>query len=354
MRIYSTLHLQIFVIAIFCTTIFSNVNAQSIETDPGAYMTAIANTKVNMDKTYLGYMSAVAHSGRAKKVEKLRQQTLQSILDCKYKIADIPYFKGDNSLRKSSMNYVDLCYKVFNDDYAHIVNMEDIIEQSFDEMQAYILLQEKTNEKLNEAADTVEKAQADFAAKYNVKIVDTKNEISQNMEITSKINHYRDQIYLIFFKCNWQDGEITKAINAKKLTGLEEARNALDNYAKEGLLALDSLNNFQGDHSLAQACKQALQFYQKTAENDLPKITDFFLKEENFNKIKKATDAKPQGSLSKQDVDAYNKAVNDYNASINSYNQLNANLNNTRNQVINNWDNAQKQFLDAHVPHMKS
>ena len=349
----STKHFLPVTIIVFLIMMSVELTAQSLDTDPGAYMTAITNAEEGMDKTYLAYMSAVAHSGRAKKVEKLRQQTLESIQNCKFKISDLPYFKHDNSLRQSSMNYVDVCYKVFNDDYAHLVNMEDIIEQSFDEMELYILLQEKTNQRIHDAADTMEKAQKDFAAKYNVTVIDTKDEVSENMELTSKINHYRDQVYLVFFKCNWQDGQITKAINEKKLTGLEEARNALDAYAKEGLLALDSLSNFQGDHSLAQACKQALQFYQQLAENDMQKVTDFFLKEENFNKIKKATDAK-QGSLSKQDVDAYNKSVNDYNASINSYNQLNTNINNKRNQVLDNWNNSDKQFLDTHIPHMKS
>ena len=340
-----------FIACLFITV--TKLSAQNTD-NPGDYMTAISNAEMNMDKTYLAYMSAVAHSGRAKKVEKMRQQTLQSILDCKYKISDLPYYKGDNSLRKSSMDYIDVCYKVFNDDYAHLVNMEDLIEQSFDEMQLYILLQEKTNERLKQAGDSVQQAQTNFATKYNVKVVDTKNEVSENMKIADQVNHYRDQLYLLFFKCNWQDDQITKAINQKKLTGLEEARNALDTYAKEGLLALDSLNNFQGDHSLAQSCKQALQFYQKLAENDLPKITDFFLKEENFNKIKQAMSVKPQSSLTKQDVDTYNKAVNEYNASINTYNQLNANMNNGRNQVIDNWNNSNNQFLDAHIPHVKS
>lgn len=340
-----------FAVCLFITV--AKLNAQSTD-NPGDYMAAISNAEMNMDKTYLAYMSAVAHSGRAKKVEKMRQQTLQSILDCKYKIADLPYYKGDNSLRKSSMDYIDICYKVFNDDYAHLVNMEDLIEQSFDEMQLYILLQEKTNERLKQAGDSVAQAQKIFAEKYNIKLIDEKNEVSENMKITDHVNHYRDQLYLLFFKCNWQDDQITKAINQKKLSGLEESRNALATYAKEGLLALDSLNSFEGDHSLAQSCKQALQFYQKLAENDLPKVTDFFLKEENFNKIKQATNAKPQSSLTKQDVDAYNKAVNDYNASINTYNQLNTNMNTERNQVINNWNNSTDAFLDAHIPHVKS
>ena len=135
---------------------------------------------------------------------------------------------------------------------------------------------------------------------------------------------------------------------------MKKSRNALATYAKEGLLALDSLNNFQGDHSLAQSCRQALMFYQKHAETDLPKVTDFFLKEENFNKMKKAMDLKDQSSLTKQEVDTYNKAVKDYNAGINQYNQLNNNINTSRKQIIDNWNNANNQFLDAHIPHVNS
>src|SRR4026209_2799410 len=91
----------------------SALTAQDLN-DPGAYMTAISNAETEMNKTYMAYLSAVAHS-KARKVEKLRQQTVESITNCKYKIIDVPFYKGDNSLRKSSITYVDMVYKVFND-----------------------------------------------------------------------------------------------------------------------------------------------------------------------------------------------------------------------------------------------
>lgn len=331
-----------------------NLNAQNINSDPGAYMSAITHVEMAMNKTYLAYMSAVAHNGRAKKVEKKRQQTLKSIQDCKMQIANLPYFKGDNSLRKCNMDYVDMCYRIFDDDYTHIVNMEDLVEQTFDEMQLYILLIEKTNDKLQEAIDRVDSAGKEFGQKYNITIVNENDKISKDMEITSEVTKYRYKLFLLFYKCNWQDGEITKAVNDKKLTNIEEARNALDTYAKDGLAAMDSLNNFHGDQYLAQTCKQSLQFYQKLAENYLPKITDFFLQTENFNKLQKAFSLKPKKSLTKQEVDNYNKAVNDYNAGINNYNQLNSLINTQRQQIIDNWNNAEKRFMDAHIPYVRS
>src|SRR6266487_1971141 len=158
-----------FAIAIVASSVLQPhaLQAQTLD-NPGSYMTAVNNAQNEMNKKYMAYMSAAAHSGQAKRIEKMRQQTLESITNSKFKIIDLPYYKGDNSLRKSSIDYVDLCYKVFNEDYAHIVNMEEIAEQSFDEMEAYLLLQEKTNEKIKEVYAYMGSAENVFANKYNV------------------------------------------------------------------------------------------------------------------------------------------------------------------------------------------
>lgn len=327
-------------------------NAQDL-TNPGTYMTAVSNAQNEMDQKYMAYMSAAAHGRRARKLEKMRKQVLESVINCKYKITDLPYYKGDNSLRQSSIDYVQLCYNVFNDDYTKIVNMEEIAEQSFDEMQAYILLQEKTSEKIKEASAKMQKASKEFAAKYNVNLIETKSELGEKMEVAGKLNHYQNQVYLIFFKCNYQDVQITDAMNKKKVNDVEQSRSALIRYANEGLLALDSLKTFQGDATLSSACKQLLQYYKKSAENDIPKQTDFYLKQENFDKIKKALEAKSANDRTKEDIDAYNKAVKEINAASNTFNNLNASMNNTRHEMLDNWEKTQKEFADTHMPRYK-
>lgn len=320
----------------------------------GAYMTSVTNAQGEMNKKYMAYVSAAAHGKRLRKVEKLRQAAIESIQQSKFNTIGLPLFKGDNSLRQKSIDYINFCYKIFNEDYAHIVNMEEISEQSFDEMQAYLLLQEKTGEKLKEATATINKAYTDFAAKYNVNMVEgEKSELGQKMEVASKLNHYYNQIYLVFFKCNWQDGKLTEALNAKKLNDAEQSRNALIKYATEGLAALDTMKSFMGDPSLAVACRQALQFYKKNAEIELPKQLDFYLKQENFDKMKKAFEAKSQSDRKKEDVDAYNKGVKDINAAVNAFNQSINTTNNNRTQVLQNWENTQKSFFDTHMPYYK-
>lgn len=336
-----------------CCIVFANITFAQTFDDPVSYMKAIGDAHKEMNQKYMAYVSAAGHGRRARKVEKLRMQTLESITNTRYKIIGLPLYKGDNSYRKSSIDYVQFCYNIFNEDYKKIVNMEEIAEQSVDQMQAYLLLQEKTEEKLKEASAMINKAERDFATKYNINLIESKDELGEKMEVAGKLGHYNDRVYIVFFKCNWEDGELTKALNNKKFTEAEQARNALINYANEGLQALtaDSLRSFMGDPALAQACKQALQFYKKNAETDAPKMMDFYLKEENFEKIKKAMDAKV--TKTKEDVDAYNKAVKEINAGVNAYNQTNQTVNANRSQVIDTWEKTEKSFTDLHMPYYK-
>ncbi|MEO6454626.1 MAG: hypothetical protein ABIN97_11155, partial [Ginsengibacter sp.] len=216
----------LFILAITAETSF----AQDLS-NPGEYITAVSNAQTEMNKKYMIYMSAAGHGRSARKVDKLRQQALESINSSRFKTVDLPIYKGDNTLRQSSIDYMKLCYNVFNDDYSKIVNMEEIAEQSFDEMQAIILLQEKANEKLTEALDKMSAASKTFAAKYNVKLIDSKDELSDKLEQTGKLTHYKNEVYLVFFKCNWQDEEVVKALNAGKITEAEQGRTSLIRYA---------------------------------------------------------------------------------------------------------------------------
>lgn len=340
-----------FVMTFFCTGLQSF--SQSPDANPGNYITAVSNAQADMNKKYLAYVSAVAHGRRARKIEKMRQQVLESITQSRYKTIDLPMYKGDNSLRQSSIDYIKLTYDIFNEDYARIVNLEEIAEQSYDEMQRYLLLQEKTGEKLKEANDKMSQAQKDFAAKYNVTLLENKSEISEKSATASRLNRYMNQVFLIVFKCQWQDGELVKAINNKKVNEVEQSRVALLRYATEGLKEIDQYKHFNNDASLAAACRQVLNFYKGIAEKEVYTFTDFLLKQENFEKIHASFSAKSGADKTKAEVDAYNKAVNDINAAINNNNKLNNAVNGQRVQVLNNYQQTEKSFADTHMPYFK-
>jgi hypothetical protein len=327
--------------------------AHAQDDNPGVYMNSISKARGDMDAKYMAYVSAAAHGRRARKVEKLRQEVLDNITQSRYNTIDLPKYKGDNSLRQGSIDYIQLCYIIFSEDYKKIVNVEELAEQSVDEMQAYLLLQDKVNEKLNEATAALRKVNKEFASKYNVNLVEESTALSEKMETAGKLTTYINAVYLAFFKCNWEDGQMTKAMNDKKVNDVEQARSALISYANEGLQSLDTLKPFEGDPSLANACKAALKFYKRAAENDMPKLTDFYLKEEDFEKLKKSFNGKTPSGRTQADVDAYNKAVKDINQAVGAFNQTNNRLNNDRNQVVKDWENEDKRYADEHMPHYK-
>jgi hypothetical protein len=220
-------------------------------------------------------------------------------------------------------------------------------------MQAYLLLQEKTSQKLEEANDKRNKATKEFTEKYNINLTYVKSEQGDKQKKASEVIEYRNKIYLIFFKCNWQWGELNKAMDTKKVTAIEQARTALISYAKEGMVALDTLKNFDGDPSLANTCRHALNQYKRMAENDVPKMTDYYLKEENFEKVKRSFESKPQNNRTQQDVNAYNKAVNEMNAAVNTFNSTSKQTNTTANEIANNYNKTDKEFGDKHTPYFK-
>ncbi|MFT3846195.1 MAG: hypothetical protein QM725_14155 [Lacibacter sp.] len=173
------------------------------------------------------------------------------------------------------------------------------------------------------------------------------------MKKAGLVMKYRNEVFLHFFKCNWQWNELGKAIKSGKITDVEQARNAVINYAQEGIKGLDTLKNFEGDPSLANACKYALNQYKRMTETDVPKLTDYFLKAEIFEKVKKSFDSKSQRDRTKEDIDGYNKAVNDMNAGVNTFNNINKTLFDAQNNILNTWEKADKKFADDHTPYFK-
>ena len=107
--------INLLLLAVFVFT--SSLLAQDLDR-PGMYMDAMENAHKEMDQKYMAYMSASSHGKRARKVEKLRAQVVESISNTKSKVLDLPYYKGDNSLRQSNVDYINICYTIFNEDYA--------------------------------------------------------------------------------------------------------------------------------------------------------------------------------------------------------------------------------------------
>ena len=216
---------------------------------------------------------------------------------------------------------------------------------------AKLLAQEKASEVLAAAQERIQPVYTAFAEKHNVRLVDGgESRLDKRMRQVGLVNAYYNQVFLIFFKSYKQEAYVMEALNRKDVNGLEQNRGTLIRYADEGLRRLDTLEGFKGDGSLATACRKVLEFHKREGESQLPGVNDYLMKSDEFEKIKKAFDAKPANRRTQDDIDAYNQAVEDINAAVNSSNQMLTAINNGRENVLNNWNVTRKRFMELHVP----
>ena len=297
-------------------------------------------------------MSEVAHGNRARKMEKRRMDLLNSVNEAINEGGKLRPYKGDVALRNAYKEYWVVMLSIFKEDYHKIVDMEEVAEQSYDAMEAYLLVQEKARQKLNDAYEKVPKAYEAFALKHHVQLTEGQTtKLSQRLDQAGKVNSYMNTVFLLFFKSSVQEGLILKAMEANDVNGVEQGKNSLAKFSVEGLARLDTLKPFKGDGSLLTACRKVLEFQKGEAESQVSFMTDFLMKKEEFEKLKKSFDTKPANKRAQADVDAYNKAINEYNKAVNSYNKTSNDLNTSRNKVVSQWETTQKRFMDLHVPY---
>jgi predicted nuclease with TOPRIM domain len=139
-------------------------------------------------------------------------------------------------------------------------------------------------------------------------------------------------------------------MNNKDLSGIQQNANALNTAAKEGLELLKNYKGFGTDKSVVLATKKVFEFYIRATENEISKITDYYIVNEDFEEIKKSIDNTPERKRTQKQLDAYNAKVKEINKAAQTYNITNQSLNTKRQKLFNNYENQKNSFLDRHIP----
>ncbi len=332
---------------IFLLLVLNHTNAQ--ELTAGVYLDHIGTQYTEVSKDMMSYTSAASHGKGAKKVEKKRQELILTMKEAERTIRRMRPFEGDHQLRDTVAAYFKLSHLVLLEDYGKIVDMEEIAEQSYDAMEAYMLAKEKANEKLDSSYERVREQHDQFAKKHNIRIVENDSKLSQKLQTSGKVYTYYNKVYLVFFKSYKDEAYLLEAMGKGDVNAMEQTKNSLANSSAEGIKKIIAIGFFNTDGTLKNVCQQLLSFYQHEASKTTDHI-DFFLKNENYEKIKKAFDAKRPNDRTKADVDQYNTAVKEYNTSVNKFNAINNDLNKRRSDLINLWNKTSDNFLSKYVP----
>lgn len=340
--------LLFFSLSFLCLLHVTRSFAQDFE-HAGQYMDHINKANGELSIKYLVYLSAVSHGKSARKVEKRRAEVVNAINDTRYLVQTMPPWKGDRSLKDTTVAYLKILYSVFNEDYGKIVNMEEIAEQSYDAMEAYLLAQEKAHEKLDDASDRQHNVQTQFAKKNDIKLIEGNSEIEQKSKIVNAVMKHANEVYLVFFKSHKQQGYLIEAVERKNIVSIEQNLNSLEKFSDEGIKKLGDMKGYLNDGSLIASCRRMLSHYKEEVKKGTA-ITDFILKTEEFVKMKKQFESKPSGKRTQQDVDQFNKGVNDINAASKVFNEQMADQNKKSNAALNDWNKTYSKYLDEHMP----
>ncbi len=328
---------------------FNVYRANSQTSSPVEYMERFTTIMNQTKDESWQYLKAASKGKGARKVENKRQDLVKELYTAKGQIKRMNAYKGNTELKDAVVTYMELQYTVLKGDYDKILDMEDIAEQSYDAMEAYLLAKEQASQKLNDAYEVVDAAVEKFAAENNITLVEgEKTKRDEKMEHASEVLHYYNEAYLIFFKVYKQEAYVLEALSRNDIGAFQQHVNALKSDCKEAKQKLSSLAAFDGDYDLKKALTTAVAFYQNESETDLPTFSNFYLKKDEFEKIKKSFDAIKQKDRTQKDVDQFNQAVNSVNEASQNFNATNEKLNKERKKTLDTWSKEVDRFFSTH------
>ncbi len=328
-------------------SIFAHAQTES----PVDYMQAISEQFNAISSDMMSYTSAAAHGKSARKVDKKRSELLLQIKESERNVRKMKPFNGSSNYRDAVIEYFRVTYIVLNEDYAKILDMEEIAEQSYDLMEQYMLTKEKASEKINQEFERVQEEKKVFAANNNVNLISgEESKLSLKIKTAGEVSDYYHTLFLLFFKSYKNEIYLLEAINKGDLNAMEQNKNALLASATEDYVKTGPIESFKGDATVKNACQQMLNFYKMEASQKIPQLIEFELVKENYEKMKTAMDAKRPNERTKKDIDDYNAAINTYNKQIQNVNAVHNDLNKKRSQLLDNWNNAVDNFFHKHTP----
>lgn len=125
------------ILLFLCLVAFQTINAQKFK-NANEYLSFIGNENRKISKSSWNYTKSVAHSKSPRKIEGDRKRLLKSYERAMMKIKRATPFEGEDAFKKQILEYMDLRTNILKNDYAKIVDMKEVAEQSYDFMEAYI------------------------------------------------------------------------------------------------------------------------------------------------------------------------------------------------------------------------
>ncbi|WP_127845777.1 hypothetical protein [Psychroflexus aestuariivivens] len=313
------------------------------------YLEFVDDYSKDISKRMWNYTTAIAHSKNDRNIERKRNQIIKAYDKGIEAIQSAKSFEGEEFKAKVIESF-ELNKNLLNQDYAKVVDLKAISEQSYDNMEAYFLTQQKANEKMEQLQKEYSEHLDAYANRHNINLIDSESELGTKMKASGEVFEHNNALYLIFFKANIIENQLMKSISEENMVAAQQNISSLKSAVKEGLEAIDTVALYKDDSSVVRATKEALEFFMVEAEDYLPEMLDFLVLNSNFQKLKSKLDDTPERKRTKAQIDAFNKKVTQVNDGVDNYNKLSNDLNSKKQQMINNLNLVKQEFLATHIP----
>jgi hypothetical protein len=334
------------ILSLFVLAITLGLNAQTPAVE---YMDKFSNEYRSIQESMWDYTRTISHGKSARKVEKTRLELISRSDNALKSAQSTSGFNGSTAFKDSVVSYLRTLNLVLKQDYEKLVNMEEVAEQSYDAMEAYMLARELANDKQAAASKMIGEQQRIFAEANDINLIEGSDELSYKMEVADKVFSHYNEVYLVFFKSYKQEAYLINSMSMSDLSGIEQNKEALLATVSEGREKLKNIELYKGDETMVEATKNLFDFYEREVEG-VQNIQDLLLKQEKFQKVKAAFDSKKEKDRTKEDVDQYNSSVNEMNTAVAVYNEWNNKTNGERSKFIDAWNNTASKFTGLHVP----
>ena len=240
------------------------------------YLDFIADQQQDVSKNMWRYTKALAHSKSDRTIYKRRESMIKTLEKAISNIQKAEGFDGDDYKNKV-LEYLRLNESLLKQDYAKVVDMKEVAEQSYDLMEAYMLAQEMADKKMEEAQKLYENNLYEYANKHNINIVESETDLSKKMKISNEVFEHYNQMYLIFFKAHINQIYLWDAMKTNDVSSIQQNSDALNQAAKAGLDSLKTITPYKKDSSLIDATRKVFENYIKETETYMPQVIEFLI-----------------------------------------------------------------------------
>ncbi len=259
------------------------------------------------------------------------------------RIKAIPPFSRDHSLRDSVLAYLNLNRKMIREDYTQLVDLQNLENKSYEELDDFLYAQENAYERLGELSVNLRKEEEKFAKKHGIRLVKRDDKFARRLLEMNQLFSYYNKVYSQFYKAYSQELVVFKAVEEQEPEGIRRELERLREVSENGLEEIRKIGGYKGNRGLYEASLNSLNFYKREVD-ELQPVLDYYQQLEKMEKMRK------ERREGKGDTEEYNQVVREINNTGENLNNINEALNRERVILLDEWNTISGSFLSEQLP----